>query len=711
LGSTYLSLRDVGLVGHYRSSRSSLLRAFALPCLAASVRYDRAVGYFTSTVLAAEAEALYPFVRKPGRVRMVVSPVLTKEDVEAMSQGYERRDAVIERALLREFDPATMPDPVSQPLGCLAWLISEGLLDIKVAILESGYETGMYHEKLGVFEDSDGNRVAFTGSANESFHGLVANFEAIEVYRSWVTEDVPRLKQRIQDFEDLWDDKTPTLAIVPFPEAVRERLLQLKPDRAPEPPSWMGLGVGVRRPSANELSPPVTLKLRDYQKDAVASWFKAGGRGIWEMATGTGKTIAALSLVVQVVRRATKAERSVVVIVVCPYRHLVSQWAAEARGFATEPILCMESYERWFDQLSIAISSCNEGAAPFAIAIVTNDTLESDRFQECLARVRCDGIFIGDEVHNLGAEQMRRALPDGFQYRLGLSATPERWYDRQGTNAIYAYFGPVVYELRLEEAIRMGALVPYYYFPHAVELDGDEIQVYVELSEKIAKVVAYGADLSDETDNEILRHLLIRRSRLIGQASGKVAALRAAMSPLTQSKWNLVYCGDGQAQIEPGGPMIRQLDAVVHMIGNELGMTVNSYTAETYLDERHELRQAFAAGRLQALVAIRCLDEGVDIPEMRRAFILASSTNPKQFIQRRGRVLRLSHGKSDAEIHDFIVVAPQGSLNESTHRIERGLLKRELERVSEFARIALNGPQAVHELIELRRRYGLLEIG
>ena len=140
-------------------------------------------------------------------------------------------------------------------------------------------------------------------------------------------------------------------------------------------------------------------------------------------------------------------------------------------------------------------------------------------------------------------------------------------------------------------------------------------------------------------------------------------------------------------------------------MGRELGYRVNTYTAENTLEERENIRQQFEKGELQGLVAIKCLDEGIDIPEIRQAVILASSGNPHQFIQRRGRVLRPLPQKKQAIIYDMIVLPPD--LDRATWEVERNLLRKELKRFVEFAKIAQNAEEASQKFMEIQEQYNL----
>ena len=694
-------LAGLALRTRYRSGGDDLVEDFYLPCLRRATGYDRAVGYFTSGALALAAPALIPFLVHGGRMRLVVSPHLTAADVDAMLAGYHERETVVADALQRELASVTLPDPVRDTLSCLSWLIAHDRLEVRVAVLAGRQAPGIYHEKIGIFRDADGTRIAFQGSANESVGGLVNNFESILAFSSARADQVAIADQLDRDFLALWERQLPNLDVIDLPDAARRVLLETYTPARAERLADAERGE-PRRPAI-----PDTLKIRDYQREAMAAWFAARGRGVLAMATGTGKTITALSIAVRLAEERAKRQDGLVVVVLCPYQHLVKQWMAEARGFGFAPIGCFRGRQHWEDELRSQLLELHGGARPTVVAIATNATFATPAFQAALGQIPTASLLIADEMHNLGAPALRRALPDRWLFRLGLSATPERHHDTEGTAALERYFGPSVFELGLGQAIEMGALTPYRYYPIVIELDEDELDEYLELSDRIGRRVAIAGD--DPDGDEQLMALLIKRARLIASAREKIPRLVELLRPATTSTHNLVYCGDGRVESEDGDDE-RQVEAVVRALGQGLGMAVNRYTADVDVDHRDILRDRFADGRLNALVAIRCLDEGVDIPETRRAYILASSTNPRQFIQRRGRVLRRAPGKEFAEIYDFIVVPPPNGDN-LVDPAERKLMARELERVMEFAGLALNGPEALADLRELRTRYNLLHIG
>ncbi|MCG6136942.1 MAG: DNA phosphorothioation system restriction enzyme [Nostoc sp. LLA-1] len=453
---------------------------------------------------------------------------------------------------------------------------------------------------------------------------------------------------------------------------------------------------------------PASLQLRQYQRQAITSWFANNGRGTLKMATGSGKTITALAITCELYQQINLQ----VLLVVCPYRHLVTQWARECAKFNLQPILAFENLRTWQSQLSTQLYNLRSGSQNFVTVITTNSTLIGDGFQSQLKYFPPKTLIIGDEAHNLGAPKLEENLPRSVGLRLALSATPERYFDDYGTQSLLDYFGPVLQpEFTLRDAIAQGALVHYLYYPILVELTEAESIAYLKLTKKIGRSLLYrereNKAAENFEDNEDLKPLLMQRARLIGAAANKLTALRDLMATRRETTHTLFYCSDGSQEAGQRSSL-HQLKAVAQILGVELGYRVSTYTAHTSLQERENLRRQFESGDLQGLVAIRCLDEGVDIPAIKTAVILSSSGNPRQFIQRRGRVLRPHIGKERATIFDMIVLPPD--LDRETIEVERNLLKKELRRFVEFADLADNAGEARIKLLDLQKRYGLLDI-
>ncbi|MFI9393701.1 DEAD/DEAH box helicase family protein [Streptomyces bauhiniae] len=711
------SLRGFGVESDYRSDRSNMVEDFYLPALAASSSYDRAVGYFAASVIATLGQGVDDFAMRGGTMRIIASPYLELADLKEIEEGYELRE-VLKRAALRDLEQAVEDERAERGLGKLGRLVAEGRVDFKLAYVAERGRVGMYHEKIGVFRDGR-DAVVFKGSANETRSGLVGNFEAIEVYRSWDPRDADRAARIRKDFEDLWHDRTATLRVVPFTEAAKvviersERATADRCDLDELPTGGAPIPTSHQQPTG-VLSIPASLAVRDYQMEAVQNWFRNRCRGILRMATGTGKTLTALAAAAQLgsFLRRNDSSASLLTVVVAPYQHLVDQWAKDIARFGVTPIRAYESTRRWSSRAHNLLQNLALGGTHGGVIVTTNATFGGKPFQELLETYNGPLLLIADEAHNLGARHLRTQLPEKAQFRLGLSATPERWFDEEGTDALTSYFDDIVFEMGIGEAIRRGALCRYTYTPVLVELDTEEAELYAETSAKIAKLIAAGTDLRETADTDSpLGRLLKKRADIIGHARGKLEGVRAEIEKRRESGHQLIYCAEGRHPLlhEQGITGPRQIDQVMSMVGNDLHMTAARYTSETKRVDRQDILRRFDSNDLQVISSMRCLDEGVDVPASRTAYLLASSSNPRQFIQRRGRVLRRAPGKELADIVDFVVVPPAGG-DAMQHETERRLLRRELARVEEFARLAENEAVTLDVLRPVRDRYGLFDI-
>lgn len=684
----------------YRTNRDDLVVDFYVPCLKLSTLYRRAAGYFSSSGLALAARGVASLAARKGEMRLVVSPHLESADIRALRLAADKPQEILKSIVGRELgdiEEAFQRDR----LNALAWLAATGILKVKIAFRvneENDNGWGLYHEKVGVFSDSEGNHVAFSGSANETAGGMVNNFECVDVYQSW-NDSEGRVKEKILDFDNLWSDQTQEVRTVEFTSISIELLEKFRdPHNPPE-----GLSVKDLLNEKKDFRRRGDLELRDYQNEAIRNWFRADGRGVFKMATGSGKTITSLSTA------ATLHEKIKLqaLVIVCPYRHLVTQWADEAKSFGLKPIMAFNARSSWQDKLNHELILASSDETHFFAVITTNTTFANVYFQEKLAHLPKKTMLIADEVHNMGARGNWDKMPKNVRFRLGLSATPERHGDEEGSQAIFDYFGPIVKpEFTLKDALDSKALTPYRYYPILVEFTDEETERYFDLSERIAKIASF-ASIESEERSPHLDALLSQRARLIACAENKLPALRELMADKLTQKQMLFYCGDGRVEFEPESELIRHIEAVCALLGHELGMRVAKFVAETSLDEREQLKENLATGTLQGLVAIRCLDEGVDIPSIQSAVILASSTNPRQFVQRRGRILRKSAGKDSADIYDMVVVPPDGG---NVNEIERKLIRRELTRFAEFADLSLNAGQARAIILDIQERFHLLDI-
>ena len=714
-----MSLKDVEIKTEYRSKLNDVIRDFYNPVLKESILYKRAVGFFSSSALVAMCAGISGLIKNGGTIQLVASPRLSAEDIEAINDGIKRRDEVIKDALIRELSEPKGKFEEDR-LNLLSNLIAAGRLEIKIAFLETDNTIGMFHEKMGLMYDRDGNIVAFSGSMNESANAFYENYEAIDVFTSW-TKDEDRVLNKQSAFNALWNDYEPAVKVMEFPD-IREEIIQRykKTDSIdtsfeddffidkPEDELVEDDRIGPRVPSY--------VSIRPYQQEAIDEWEKQNFCGIFDMATGTGKTYTALAAISKLYQ---KKDHNLAVIIICPYQHLVEQWKEDIIAFGMKPIVCYSasSQKNWRDRLKTAVTSFNLGVQDHFCMVSTNATFCIDYVQECVRRLHGNVVIVVDEAHNFGAEKLSTTLQEHIPYRLALSATIDRHGDPEGTQKLYSYFGEKCIEYTLKDAIDNDMLTPYYYYPVQVSLNENELDEYLELTGKIRKNIHQDKD-GKIVLSEYVKMLLIKRARLVAGASEKITKLREVITDYKDDNQILVYCGATtmhDVDYQEGKPVAeeaRQIDIVSNMLGNDLSMRVTKFTSEEDAGERERIKADFADGsHLQALVAIRCLDEGVNIPSIKTAFILASSTNPKEYVQRRGRVLRKFPGKKYATIYDFITLPiPLDDVNQyelETIESVKSLASREIVRMKDFASIAENPFDSDALIGEIQRQYDI----
>lgn len=679
------------------TSSGDIIRDFFNPALAASVRYDRGVGFFSAAWLRLAAKGMAEFAANNGLARWVTSPILSESDWEAMLEGSAARlDETLKIAM--EVNLQSLKSSLEKDtLSALAWMVADGILDFKLALPRNKLEQGEFHDKFGIFTDDTGNQVSFNGSYNDSIQGT-RNYESIKIFCSWHPVLALLVNADNKRFERLWNNDDPNVQVFDLPEAARACIVKLRTQERPYPePTWNQLPLFTDEknaiPAYGIIQPymPADLTLREYQEQAIDEWFAHDCRGLLEMATGTGKTKTALSASVRLYER----EKRLAVVIAVPYQHLVDQWDKESQLFGYRPVLAYQSKSSWFDQLNSMVMDFSSGYRECLIVITTHTTFISHDFQETIARLNGPSLIIADEAHHLGAERSRHNYPQHIPFRLALSATPDRWFDDEGSAALRSYFGETVFSFPLEKAIGV-SLTPYYYHPHLVQLTLVELESYQELSLKIAQL----AGRDDDRVKETLKLLLIRRAELLNRAVNKIQELSVLVDASDHIEHTLFYCAPGQ------------IDDVQRLLGWDHGLLVQRFTAGEDSRERQQRLADFASGEIQALVAMKCLDEGVDVPSTRTAYIMASSSNPREFIQRRGRVLRKAPGKEFSVIHDMIAVPPTTwttNQDSATFNIERGIIRKELERFKEFSSPALNKHKALDVIWEMASRYNLMD--
>jgi superfamily II DNA or RNA helicase len=604
-------------------------------------------------------------------------------------------------------------------LNIIAHLISNNSLNIKIAYYEEK-GIGLYHEKIGVVYDNNNNRIAFTGSLNDSETAFIKNFESIDVFCDWSgDESKERVIDKEKDFDQMWNNNTNKIKIIDFPEAIKEEIIKYKKNSIDYDIDKKEYSTVIQENKINKSDNvpriPNDVDLYEYQKKAIKNWESQNYKGIFDMATGTGKTYTALGGVVNLYKNKNK----LAIIIVCPYQHLVDQWVEDIKKFNMRPIIgySNSSQKNWKNKLKNTVFDYNLNINKTFCFVTTNATYSLEFVQKQLNKIKQNVLLIGDEAHNLGAKEISKKLNMKFEFRLALSATIVRNRDEEGTKKLLNYFGDRCIKFGLEEAIKKGYLSKYYYNPILVNLTYDELQEYRRLSKNIAKCLI---SKNGKTKlNKSGEYYAIKRARLIAGASQKLIALKNIISDKYSNKNHiLVYCGATTVEDydynynEINENEIRQITAVSDILGNDLDMRVAQFTSKEDSNEREIIKQEFKAGdTLQALIAIRCLDEGVNIPNIKTAFILASSTNPKEYIQRRGRVLRLSDNKNFAEIYDFVTLPrplddlynfPIEELNK-----DKTLIKNEIQRMEDFSELSSNPHKGLKIINKLKNVYNL----
>lgn len=708
-----MGFKTVTIKSRYRSADTKNIgRDFIEKVLQQSVSYKRAVGFFSSSSLIYTSRGLLQVAEhyragEESIIRFVVSPRLTKQDVDAIRQGYKTKREVIESAMIAEMKE---PEDVfgKERLNILCHLIASGAMEIKVAVTEySDSDMGMYHEKIGLLEDAEGNTIAFDGSLNESANAFSQNFESITVYKSW-DESRPYVLDIENDFDQLWTNTTNNIEVYEFPEAVKQRLFKYKKET---------YNKNIEKDEEeyldriNTILPRIDKKLLptfpyDYQGKAINNWLANKCIGIFDMATGAGKTLTAYGAMTTLLQR---CNYRLAIVIVAPYQHLVEQWVEDAPKFHINHMIIGYSnprYANYLNELKSSILAYNTGTLPFFFFITTNASYRLPKVQDELRKIRGRALIVADEAHNFGSENMASCLIDTFSYRLALSATIERHGDPEGTDRILSYFGSKCISYSLEDAMADRKLTQYEYHPILVYLDEDEREQYVKLSRELIKHIGKDGSMDEQG-----KRIVLKRARIIAGAKSKLGALFAEMKKHIDEHYMLVYCGT--AKTEYGADESRQIDEVTKMLGIDMGMKISRYTSKESVEERRVIRNRFKDGdNLQALVAIKCLDEGVNIPGIRTAFVLASSTNPREYIQRRGRILRLAEGKDRAVIYDFVTLPmPAADLDgpEESVKVYRSLVMNETTRMEEFGAYSLNRGESDAIADRIKNEYGLYD--
>ena len=661
-----------------------------IPGFQTADKVDCMVGFFSSEVLAALAPGLATYISSSeNSFRLIISPQLRAEDYAAIQNSLRSAEEVASSIL---GDITVTEDLLQQhTLKCFSWLLREKRIEIKVALMKDA----LFHPKVWLFKNC-GDVVAAHGSSNVTYTGIYKNIEQIAISRSWQDPNQHYITDKFSyEFSRLWDNKDDSCIVIVLPDAVRKHLLHTYSTETP--PTEDDLKVLYSRATGvsedterynptlvphREFAIPDWLQYEngpfEHQGKAVAAWCDAGYRGVMEMATGSGKTITSMIGAY----RLYKGHNPLLVVVAAPYVPLIEQWCDEIASFGLSPInlTTLGNAVKRASELRRLKRRFRTGLSDVETVVVSHDTLCTSEFLYAIKDFDCVRLLIADEAHNLGRVSFIENPPEFFEHRLGLSATPVRQYDAEGTKALFRFFGPVVFSFTLEEAIGR-CLVDYDYYVHPVYLTESEMDEWFDLTGKI-KQNAWRNEAGKPDD--YLAKLLRDRRTVLETASGKVSMLKDLLDKedIKNLRHTLIYTSDKEPeQLNNVNRILRDSNVLFHQLTSQ--ETVNR-------SQTKRIIQSFQDGEIQVLTAKRVLDEGVNIPQICKAFILASTTVERQWVQRRGRLLRTCSAinKTYSIIHDLLALPPK--MDERLDPDANALVRSELRRVREFARLARN---------------------
>lgn len=658
-----MTFKELDIAHSYISQGdNNIADSFLNPVLKCAKEYKRSVGFFSSGVLDTIMDGMIALVRNGGKVKLIASPKLSEADADAIKLGYEERRKKIEDIFSRDFaeEVSKLSD---KHLQILYDLIRKEILDIKIAITDG---CGIYHDKLGILKDADGNIIAFYGSSNSSYSGYRSNYERIRVSKSWDPGFEEIVADEDSEFDSLWSNSNEFVEVYEFTETAEKNLIEV---------------IEYRRSNS---STQVKIKLRDYQEKAIAAWVANNYHGFYVMATGTGKTWTAIYSAKKLV------ENHPCLITICaPYKHLVKQWSEDVEAAFPKAKIILVSSENpgWDKQIANEIVRSKYSSDSQIIIISTIASFKMKRFNDSISKYDGQKLLIVDEAHRFTVR------PETFDYMLGLSATPFSGTSAAKGNELMQYFGGQVFSLPIEDALDRGFLVPYYYYPIYVYATEEEEERFNKLSRVILSCFRNGKCI----DPDLLVKTLRNRLRIISMAEEKLLKIDDIINQVDEKDHVVVYCGDGKLFDNNSGEELRHIQSVKRVLSAH-DYKASQFTAQENMQDRMELVDSFNKGEISALAAIRCLDEGINIPSIKSALILSSNDDYREFVQRRGRILRTYNGKQSAKIYDVIVLPKSNS--EQWAKIE-------LRRFHEYAKLSENWNDLEDELTDMLIQYGL----
>lgn len=686
------SFKDLNILDTYSSDECDILESFYNPVLSLSVKYDRVTGFFSPKVLAAAARGFAHAIKNNIRIRLLTSVEVDPTLISTLGNSFNS-DSFNSFA---NWDVSSITDSIEKDyLSILAYLLENNQLEIKVAIIFE--DSGIFHQKVGIMTDSFGNSLSFSGSNNETVYGWTKNIEEFKVFKDWSPHSVSYFSSDRNNFDKLWNNTSSKAIVLPIDDAVKAKIVR-------ETKTNEDINVVIKRIKNRPENKPEVKPLRDYQKDAIQQWFEHDCTSIFEMATGTGKTMTAINAL----KRFKEEKGYLHCVIAVPLQTLTVQWQLEIRKVLDDVIIINTSTtSSWRQAIQNFGTLASFDKERDYIIITTYSSIQ--KVSDLLPTK--DVILLADEMHNMITDRKLEAAADThYKYRLGLSATPTRIWKKEDSQDLRRIFGNNSFEYGIDEALKNKWLVPFNYYPHIVNLTDEEYEEYINYSRRINKIRSSlsGINLSSkpktESEKEIkelLKKLYEYRSTIKKNASEKIDVL---VDELVSARKDdtlfhaLIYVDNEK--------MLTKLQKKL------LSTTIitSKYIGETPLDERLKIIESLNNKRINAIIAIKCLDEGVDIPSARTSFILSNSTEPREYIQRLGRVLRKDDatGKKHADVNDYLVFPSAiTSFNDNEERTaSRNLVLNELCRAMFFLKRANNSEDVLNGLLLAADEYG-----
>lgn len=647
-----MSFNDIkdNLKTSYNSARTgaNLVDEFYGPVLSNAIRYDRISCYFNSTSLAIASRGISNFIERGGHMRLICGNHLTPKDAHILENVELLKDYVDEK-FIKDYE--SLEEGFKKDyIRLLGWMIANDLLEIKIAFnCKNPTNTidDLVHTKTGLLYDENDEIIFFNGSLNETASGWASNLESIDVINNWCYDEL--IQPHINDFEDSWNNHFPAMKVMDFPEASKQELIKDAPSDEGE---LKQLLKKINKKSKNRKTP------YKHQLEAISAWENNGKSGILEMATGTGKTYTSILILKKILD-----DDDLLTVIVCPYTHLIDQWKKELSILEKCEINVFhnDSLNKWKKRFYDLKTRMNLGVKfkKKQIVLTTMDTFHTEEFTRIINDCNKKMFLIVDEVHHVGSSFYRNGLLPNYDYKLGLSATPKRYMDHDGTNFLYEYFGGVVYSFSLQMALTLRDdngehfLTKYNYHPKIIDIKDEDLKNKTSANNSFKKY-------------DVLNNILDNLEKPIDHL--------------------IIFCSSKS-----------QIKDVQEILDSKNIRPNYKFTSDEGLKLRSDLLNDFDEGNLKSLLAIKCLDEGVDVPSTDKVIIMSSSPNPSEYVQRRGRVLRKFPGKTHADIYDLIVIPPEDSDLEDFKRTE-------LNRLIDFIVSSDN----VDDNFDLLKKWGLI---